>query len=688
VSIRLTIIVILSWLSIAAAQEESDPALYEEQLETLALEQEEAAIDDTHWQYLEHRRRHRLNLNKADAEDLRALELLTDLQVHQFLQYRQLFGPLLHLYELQAVPGMDIATIRRILPFVTVNNTTAAFEPLRKRFTGGDEKLLVRASQVLERAKGFRGPDSTRAYPGSPLHLLVRYRYQYRDLLQYGFTADKDPGEELLRGRQRYGFDFYSIHLFVRKLGIIKALALGDYSISLGQGLIHWQGQGFKKSAAVLNVKRQSSILKPYTAAGEYNFLRGTAITVQCNRVQSTAFISFRKLSASVKSDVAGDYITSVATSGYHRTASEWSARNSVHWMSAGGNVQYNRGRLHAGVNMICHAFTVPFRALPEPYDYFSLQGKRWSNFSVDYSYTADNVHFFGEMAADKWLHTAILQGMIISAAPAVDMALVYRNIAPGYQSVAGNAFTESSRPENEKGMYTGISVRPARWLQVNAYTDFFSFPWLRFKVHAPSTGCEYLFQIIYTPNRNTEMYCRYRYEQKGINRREEDRGPLMVEPATKRNWRMQMSWKPTPDLQLRKRVEWLGYNLGAQHHAGFLAYADVRYARPFRPWQASCRLQYFATDNYDARIYTLENSVLYSAAAPAFFNTGFRWYINFSYKCSGVFSSFSNRKASALLGISAGQLVYTNAGGISSGQDELPGPVRTTVQLQVICSW
>jgi CHASE2 domain-containing sensor protein len=49
-----------------------------------------------------------LNLNTASPEELRALPLLTEQQVAALLQHRQATGPLLSVYELQAVPGMCV----------------------------------------------------------------------------------------------------------------------------------------------------------------------------------------------------------------------------------------------------------------------------------------------------------------------------------------------------------------------------------------------------------------------------------------------------------------------------------------------------------------------------------------------------------------------------------------------------
>ena len=56
--------------------------------------------------------------------------------------------------------------------------------------------------------------------------------------MSIGFTMEKDAGEEFFKGKQSTGFDFYSAHCYIRNLGILKSLAIGDYHVSFGQGLI------------------------------------------------------------------------------------------------------------------------------------------------------------------------------------------------------------------------------------------------------------------------------------------------------------------------------------------------------------------------------------------------------------------------------------------------------------------
>ena len=70
---------------------------------------------------------------------------------------------------------------------------------------------------------------------------FIRYTYNYKQLLSFGFTGEKDAGEPFFRNAQRYGFDFYSFHFFLQQTGIIQSLAIGDFTVNMGQGLIQWQ---------------------------------------------------------------------------------------------------------------------------------------------------------------------------------------------------------------------------------------------------------------------------------------------------------------------------------------------------------------------------------------------------------------------------------------------------------------
>ena len=130
----------------------------EQQIENLAAATEAETEDDQSLQEMDQLLRHPVQLNEADASELRQLSILTEVQIHSFLQYRRLAGKLLHLYELQAVPGWDLSTIRQLLPYVKTGSTTTIAKETGQRFRDGVHLLLFRAGQLLEKGSAYRKP--------------------------------------------------------------------------------------------------------------------------------------------------------------------------------------------------------------------------------------------------------------------------------------------------------------------------------------------------------------------------------------------------------------------------------------------------------------------------------------------------------------------------------------------------
>jgi hypothetical protein len=149
----------------------------------------------------------------------------------------------------------------------------------------------------MERSRGFT-PDSlgNTRYLGSRQRYFFRYKYVFKNQLQFGITGDKDAGEQFLKGAQRYGFDFYTMHLFARNLGIVKRLAIGDYTVNIGQGLLTYQSLAFRKSVDVLNIKRQTEVFRPYSSPGEFFFHRGAAVTLGVRNWYLSAFVNARRI--------------------------------------------------------------------------------------------------------------------------------------------------------------------------------------------------------------------------------------------------------------------------------------------------------------------------------------------------------------------------------------------------------
>jgi hypothetical protein len=667
--VKIVSFILLLLLSITCSSQDV-PAVTQQQLENIAETNDEDPKDDNLLQQLDYFRKHPISLNAATAEELQSLKIITDLQINNFIRYRNLLGKFISIYELQAVPTWDVLTIKKILPYIFVGDAVSVKENLLSRFRNGDQDLLFRITRVLEKSKGYDTSLSNH-YLGDRNHLLFKYRYQYKDLLYFGLTGDKDAGEQFFKGAQSKGFDFYSFHFFARRLGIIKSLALGDYAVNLGQGLIQWQSLAFGKSSEVMSIKRQSPILVPYRSAGEFYFNRGIGITLQKKKIEATVFASYKKISGNIINDTT-ERFSSFLTSGYYRSPSEIADKNKIALTSFGGNTSYQISSFEIGWNTVAHHFNFPFQKAGQPYNLYAISGKKIFNSSIDYSYTFRNIHLFGEAAIDKNFHSAFLNGALMSVDPKIDLSLLYRNIQKQYQSLFGNAFTENTTPVNEKGLYTGIVIRPVQGWQLNAYADFFQFPWIKYLVNAPSRGYDYLAQLNYQPNKQFGIYIRY----KNKNKPTDSSGNGIIyypESQVKQNLRVHLNQQLSSNLSINSRLELMWFNHQQKNaEQGFLSYVEGSYE--WKKLSANLRLQYFETNSYNSRIYVYESDVLYSFSIPAFYDKGFRYYVNLHYRAT--------KKLRCWLRLA--RSIYDNRTAIGSGLDEIGDNTKTEVKFQI----
>ena len=666
------------------------PEFRKEQLENMAEKNDAEPTDDSFEMDLTEFARHPVNLNTVSADDLMQLHMLNVLQIRNFISYRKLLGPLLSVHELQAVPGWDLETIRVLIPYIRIGQDESVYSALRERWTGGDASILLRTGQVLEKSKGFEkpsGPDAS-YYEGSAQNYFIRYNYNYKQLLSYGFTGEKDAGEPFFRDAQRYGFDFYSFHFFLRQSGVIKSLAIGDFTVNMGQGLIQWQTFSTTKSSQAMAIKREAECIRPYHAAGEFNFHRGAAISLQKGKWQNNMFISSQRISTHMETDTAGreDLFTSFQQSGYHRTPSEIAGRNNNKQISAGINIRYTGEQFSMGLNCIHFQFSLPLQKKDEPYNIYSLKGTRLTDFSVDYSYTYRNLHLFGEWAMDQWSHFALVQGALISLGDNVSMSFLYRNISVAYQCLYSDAFTENTVPNNERGFYSGISIRPAAGVQLEMYYDMFIFPWLKYQVDAPSAGSDLLFQAAYQPNKLWKLSILYTNEVKARNVTALNSNTHGLLSPVKQRWRIETDLNFSRALSFYSRMEFLRIAsevLSARH--GWLGTTGFSYRKS--RFSGSMGVAVFETDDYDTRIYAYEPGLLYQFSLPSYYGRGIHYYMTIHQDFSRLMGRGPRRfRISGWL--KCGQIFYPGSTSIGTGLDKIPGNRKSEIKAEVLIQW
>lgn len=679
--ILLLSIFVISFGSLPAMAQEVTPAAEElaEQLST----QPEADVyeNDEYLQTLEELSKHPLDINQVTEEALLELRLVTEMQARQLILYREMMGKFLSLYELQAVPLWTTQLIRKLMPYLVIGTKAAQTPGLKKMIENGEKKLLLRFTQVLERAKGYDRPDSGTAnfYPGGPQALLLRYEHQYKRDMQFGFLAEKDAGEQFFKGKQRQGFDFYSFHFFLRNRGIVRLLAIGDFVVNMGQGLMQWQSPGFGKGAEVMQIRKEGDLFKPYRSSGEINFHRGLALAMTKGKWQLGFFGSYRRLDANLVSDslqVANDYVSSFQSSGYHRSFSETADKSIQRQLTLGGSLQWRSPKIELAINALAYKFGYPLQKQDGLYQQFNWQGQSLQNLGFNYAITRRNFHFFGETAISGNGGFATLQGLLLSAARDIDISLVYRSISRNYASMNSMAFTAVSVPVNEQGLYMGLVIRPSESLTLQTYADFFRFPWLKYRIDRPSEGSDYLLEMQYKPDKKLEITSRYRRQKKMLNDNPEMLALSPVTTVIQQNWRTHINYIFNTNYRIQLRTELAWFKRGGRPlEEGFLTYLEFRQKTLVKSLDFGLRLQYFVTGGYDSRIYAYENDVLYGFSVPFFDGKGLRYYANIKYKFS--------QKLQAWLSFS--QTVYKDKTLIGSGLDEISGNRRTELKAELI---
>lgn len=669
----------------AFSQEKSE--VVQQRIEFIAEQLETEEIDLTNVvQQLNYYFDHPLNLNGATADELEELNLLSDVQISDLLLHIKLFGKLITIYELQSLEYWDLQTIQLVQPFVKVDDKLESLHiSLKEAVKQGNYELYMRYQTSPEEKTGYQQvPDSVLQasnsyYYGNPDRYYSRFRYSYRTNLSIGVTGEKDAGEQFFRGAQKDGFDFYSAHAFFKGGKYLKALAVGDYQVQIGQGLNLWSGYAFGKTADVTNIKRSANPIRPYTSVDESRFMRGAAIDLGFGPFSLLAFASMKKVDASVLADSLYDdleFVSSINLSGLHRTNSEIQKKDALTEKMAGANFRYRNRNFQLGIAGVYQGYDKDFNKSIQPYNQFDFRGKEMVSLSGDYSYVIRNFNFFGEASRSSYSgNWANVHGVLFSLDSRASFSLLYRNYQKGYQTFYNNGFSEGSNTQNENGIYAGFKLKLSSAWTLNTYADFFAFPWMKYQVDAPTAGHELLIQPSYKPNKQLEIYARFRQQLRQKNSRDSDGTVTPIEDVLQRNYRLNLSYAVSEFFTVKSRIEYVTINRPSNApEDGLIITQDVLFKPKNLPFDLSLRYALFDTDSYDTRIYTYENNALYVFAVPAYYYQGSRGYMLIRY-------SFLKRFD---LWVRYGTFIYNNRKTLGSGAEEIQGSKKSDVTVQL----
>ena len=646
----------------------------EEVLEDLSVNNDiNKSVNSLNWENeleeLSNRLQEPVNLNSATREQLEQFPFLSDIQIEHLLAYIYIHGQMETIYELQLVEELDRQTIQYLLPFVCIKaiNNEPAFRwktMLKDAGRYGKNEVLTRLDIPFYKRKGYE-----HTYLGPSVYNSVKYTFRYRDQLYAGGVAEKDAGEPFAALHNSYGYDYYSFYLLLQNCGRLKSLAVGNYRLSFGQGLVMSTDYLMGKTIYASSFNNRSTGIKRHSSTDEYNYFRGVATTVALTkRLSVSAFYSHRNMDGVV----TDGEITSVYKTGLHRSRKEADKKNLLTSQLTGGNVSYQQNHIRLGITGVYYVFNRPYEPELTGYSKYNIHGNHFYNLGIDYAYRWRRFSFQGETAIGKqgW---ASLNRLQYSPVQDIQFILIHRFYSYDYWAMYAHSFGEGSTVQNEQGYYVGLETTPFSHWRFFVSFDLFSFPWKKYRINKPSRGTDGLIQATFTPRTNLSMYLKYRYKQK-----ERDltgsKGTLTL-PIFHHQLRYRLNYSLNDVFSSRTTLDYNHFH--SQDRAATKGYQVTQMISSQLPWTrlfADVQGSYFCTDDYDSRVYVSEKGLLYTFYTPSFQGRGFRCAVRLRYELNKHWLFITK----------FGETIYLNRNEIGSGNDLIYGNKKADIQMQL----
>lgn len=622
-----------------------------------------------------------LNINSATKEQLERFPFLNSQLIENILYYLYKYGAMVSINELMVVEDMDLATFRLLKPFITCQplEEKTHTPTLKSILKYGKQELSARMDIPLYTRAGYQPFTSdyikenpNKRYLGPSFYHNLRYKFRYTDKVYIGFTAEKDPGEPFFAGNNKKGYDYYSPYFYIRDFGKIRALALGNYRLNYGYGLVMNTDFNMGKTTALNTLLNRESGIKKHSSTDEYNYFQGIAGSIQLSEhFTADAFYSYRQMDGIVDNR----FITSLKEDGYHRIPRDYEKKNSLTNQLIGSNIQYNGKNFELGLTAVYNFFNKVLNPTYRPYNKYYPRGSDFFNLGANYKFFLKKLTWMGEVAMDKDRRMAALNTLRYRPKANFQLIAMHRFYDVAYQSMYARSVGEGSMVQNESGFYLGMEADELWYFKLTAYIDFFYFPWKKYQMTKNGTrGIDGVIQLDYSPNHELDMFIRYRYKNKFKDYNPAE-GDKITVPYIQQKGRYQLTYSPNDELVLKTTAD-VVHN-AYQHKdpsKGFLIKQSIGYKLPKLPLQLDASVAWFKTDDYASRITVYEKSLLYSFSMPSFYGEGERFSFNTRYELN---------KHIVLQGKYA-CTHYRDREVISSGLEQIEGNLKSDLYFQV----
>jgi hypothetical protein len=625
------ILIFLLWPCVSFAQET-------ETIEKLLERSTESTSGSVTLELLDKFRTQKLNLNTATEKDLLALPLLTPLDAHQIILYREEHGRLNTVITLAEILGDDKYELLR-------HYFTVASPESSKKITGDVVARVGFESPLRYGLQAGSNPKDTlngKAYLGSPPKTYARLRLA-TDNIELTGILEKDIGEKSFA-------DFASLGLMIRyvaqaKSFSVRSVMLGDFILGFGEGLVFAPTYDISKSPEVIlpAVKNLSGV-SPYLSTTEQNFFRGAATELGYKDFSLVLFGSRNQFDAATDSLNGQSIFTSLNFSGYHRTATEIANEDAVTETAYGFHAAWDKAfgtvRSHVGVTSYNAAYNKSFQPTDALYNAFRFRGDHVNVSSVDATLQAERFCLFGEAATSSSGGGAYLVGILAELASGIQTVVSLRDYSKDFYSPHANAFGERAAVQNESGLYAGLAMRLSETLKLNIYYDAFHFPFISFDAVMPERGQDFLIGLSYKPERQF-LFETFVQRNDFENAFTDDAGFSVRRELPVQSLRTQFDFVYfiSGDVRLKTRFERKSitkiFTADKSQETGVMLYEEARVKLFDERLKADVRVSFFDTPSFDSAIYQYEDDLPLLVTSSALYGKGRRLYVNLRYAAS-----------------------------------------------------
>jgi hypothetical protein len=557
-----------------------------------------------------------IDLNSADLKTLESFPLFSPVLARSIYQERTNHGRFDSWDDFHKRLKISSVLLKRLKSYFIIN-------PVPRKKTDYFQ-FRSRFEKQIETSDAYQSGT----YSGSPWKIYQRLLIFPKSHVYGGLLIEKDPGERQIT-------DHHVGYVETDLIPGVDHCIFGNYRLELGQGLVLWGPYGLSRgSDPIAPVKKRNSRIKGYTSSDENSFLTGLALTKEMHQFRIIGFISRTCLDATPSSDST---VSSLSTSGFHRTESERLKKDMLQETLYGGYMAYQWEWGEIGLTGWSGQYSKSIWKEDSEKNYFNFQGDKNSIIGLNYNLFLKNWNISGETARSQSGGWAWIINHIIDLRKCI-LALSYRRYDPDFQNPHSHGFG-SGDTQNEEGIYIGFSTRIDAKTKCNFYFDIHRDLWRTYLIPVPVSGNDCLVQIERRFSTAISVLVRNRFRKSQVTAEGTTaygRTIDTIQDKWQDQHRIELRYRPSPSLRFKTRFEAIHLlypkNQGeidcSEHiEKGFILFHDINIKTKFR-FQVTARWTTFDTDSYDSRIYAYENDLPGVLAIKPLYDQGIRWFL------------------------------------------------------------